>query len=272
MLPNTDQLAPDLVEQILMKLGLSEPPSIDFLGLSQIYQAWCCKIPFDNIRKRIHLAEKNPLPLPGHDDTEFFDGWLRFGFGGTCWAGNAALYALLDTLGFSCERVTATMLPDSNQPPNHGTVTVHCGEKQFLVDASMLHSTPLSLTPNQHSAIVHPAWGLTCSPLDQRWSIRWRPLHLPNGCTCRIEAFSVTRDSFRQLNEASRERSPFNDALYIRLNAEESVIGISGGLSVDFPPSGKVVKKLLTHENRLKLLVEKMGISEEILSRIQQDH
>ena len=268
MPPNTDQLSQELVEHILAKLGFSEPPSVDFTGLSRLYKAWCHKIPFDNIRKRIHLVENNLLPLPGHDDAEFFRGWLRFGVGGTCWAGNAALYALLDALGFSCELGTATMLTDSTQPPNHGTVCVRCGGKKFLVDASMLHNTPLLLAPNQSSAIDHPAWGLTCTPFAQHWSIRWRPLHLLDGCTCRIERFSVTRNSFRMLNEASRTRSPFNDSLFIRLNAGESVIGISGGMSIIFSPSGQVVRNFLSHESRLKLLVEKMGISEEMLLKI----
>ena len=268
MPPTTDQLSPDLVEQILTKLGFSEPPSVDFSGLSRLYKAWCHKIPFDNIRKRIHLAEQNPLPLPGHDDAEFYRGWLRFGVGGTCWAGNAALYALLDTLGFSCQRGTATMLTDSTQPPNHGTVCVQFGTKRFLVDASMLHNTPLLLAPNQSSAIDHPAWGLTCSPLAGHWSIRWRPLHISDGCTCRIEGFSVTRNTFRQLNEASRTRSPFNDTLYIRLNSAESVIGISDGMSIVFSPSGEVVKKCISPESRVKLLIDKMGISEKILPNL----
>jgi len=251
-----------------MKLGFSEPPTVDFTGLSNIYEAWCHKIPFDNIRKRIHLAKNNTLPLPGHDDVEFYRGWLRFGVGGTCWAGNAALYALLDALGFSCKRGTATMLKDSKQPPNHGTVCVQCEGNQFLVDASMLHNTPLLLTPNQPSAIDHPAWGLTCSPLDHHWAIRWHPLHMPDGCTCRIEEFSVTRNSFRQLNEVSRTNSSFNDTLYIRLNKAKSVIGISDAMSITFSSSGKVVKKCLSHESILKLLIQNMGISEEILPNI----
>lgn len=265
MPPKTDSLSPALVEQILIKLGFSEQPPVDYAGLSSLYKAWCHKIPFDNIRKRIHLAENNPLPLPGHNEAEFFRGWLRFGVGGTCWAGNAALHAFLDTLGFTCERVTATMLTDSTQPPNHGTVVVHCAGKRFLVDASMLHDTPLLLSPDQPTAIDHPAWGLTCAPLDQHWSINWRPLHMPDGCICRTEEFSVTRNTFQQFNEASRNRSPFNDSLYIRLNSGESVIGISAEMSVIFTSSGKVTKELVSHKSRLKLLVEKLGIREEII-------
>jgi len=91
---------------------------------------------------------------------------------------------------------------------------------------------------------------------------------MPGSCICRIERFPVSRNTFQQLNEASRTRSPFNDALYIRINTAENVIGILGETSVVFTPSGEVAKLLLSHESRHQLLVEKMGISEEIISKI----
>ncbi len=266
-----DQLSSELVEQILMKLGFSEQPPIDITGLTSLYRTWCQKIPFDNILKRVHLAAKDPSPLPGHDDTEFFQRWLHYGVGGLCWAGNAALYALLEALGFSCSLGTATMLTDAKQPPNHGTVSVLLGDKQYLVDASMLHNTPLLLDPDQSSSIDHRGWGLTCSPHNQLWNIRWRPLHMVDGCSCRIEEFSVSKETFRLLNEVTRTQSPFNDALYLRLNSQDCVIGISGGETVNFTASGEIITTPLSPESRLKWLVEKMGIREEIVSQIPPD-
>lgn len=267
----TENLSPELVERVLLKLGFTQPPTMDFTGLSDLYGAWCRKIPFDNIRKRIHLSDNDPRPLPGYDAAEFFQGWLQYGVGGTCWAGNGALHALLKTLGFSCGRGTATMLTDRQQPPNHGTVVVQWAGRRFLVDASMLHSTPLLLSRAEPSAIDHPAWGLRCSPQGGQWTIRWRPLHMPDGCDCRLEQFSVPRDTFRQLNEASRQRSIFNNSMYIRLNIGDHVIGISGKMGVYFTSSGAVARSLLTDEDRNKMLIEKMGISEEIIVRIPQD-
>ncbi len=264
-------LSPELIEQILIKLGFSKPPAIDLPGLSGLYKTWCSKVPFDNIRKRIHLAANSAHPLPGHDDTEFFQGWLDYGVGGTCWAGNAALHALLDSLGFSCCLATATMEIGSNQQPDHGTVAVQFDTNQFLVDASMLHNQPLQLIPGKTSSINHPAWGLKCSPHEEKWLIHWRPLHMLDGCDCRIGNFSISRDSFRQLNEESRKRSPFNDSLYIRLNSEEIVMGISDGTAFNFLASGEIIKTTLTHEKRLKLLIEQFGISEEIAFRVPPD-
>jgi len=271
MLQKNNPLSQELVVKILAKLGFSEPLPVDIAGLTRLYRAWCRRVPFDNIRKRLHLAANNPLPLPGHDDAEFYHGWLRFGVGGTCWAGNAALHALLESLGFSCQRGTATMLTDAQQPPNHGTVSVQCSGKQFLVDASMLHDTPLLLTPDYPTGVDHPAWGLSCTPRQNHWIIRWRPLHMPDGCDCRLEEFSVARETFRQFNEVTRTLSPFNTGLYVRLNARNSVIGISDGMAVTFTATGEVITKHLSFEDRCKLLVEEFGISAEIVRQMPAD-
>jgi N-hydroxyarylamine O-acetyltransferase len=163
------------------------------------------------------------------------------------------------------------MLTQGSQPPNHGTVFVQLEESLFLVDASMLHDTPLLLEPGQQSTVAHPAWGLECFPWGKLWRIRWRPLHMPDGCDCRIENLSVARDTFRQLNEMTRSRSPFNDALYARLNTEEGVLGISGGALVNFTITGEFQTTSLSPEKRLKYLIEKIGIKEEIAVQIPPD-
>lgn len=272
-----NHLSPELVENILTQLGLSGPPSINIAGLTSVYRAWCRRVPFDNIRKRIHLTAQSPLPLPGYDDAEFFRGWLGSGVGGLCWAGNAALHALLKALGFSCSLGTATMLTDANQPPNHGTVSVQLEGDLFLVDASILHETPLLLHPERPSAVAHPSWGVSCSPHRNVWNIRWRPLHMTDGCDCRIEELSVPRDIFREFNEITRTQSPFNDSLYVRINsthienAEECVMGISQGKAITFNAAGEIITSHLSRENRLKYLVEQVGIKEEIAAQIPPD-
>ena len=268
---NNDHLSQELVEQILMKLGFSAPPPISIAGLSSLYRAWCHKVPFDNILKRIHLAAGNPAPLPGYDDTDFYKKWLRYGVGGLCWSGNGALHALLKALGFSSRIGTATMVIDDKQPPNHGTVTVQIENQLFLVDASMMHNTPLPLDSEHPSAIDHPAWGLTCTPNEGKWLIQCRLLHMPDGCPCRIEDLSVSRNTFRQLNEVTRTLSPFNNSLYVRLNVQESVLGISAGMAVNFTPSGEMHTTLLSPQDRHSMLVDVMGISEEIIYQIVPD-
>src|ERR671930_2797359 len=84
----TEELSIDLLERVLMKLGLSNRPAPTLDGLQTLYAAWCRKVPFDNVRKLIHLYNHDPGPLPGDDATDFFNAWLTYGTGGTCWAGH----------------------------------------------------------------------------------------------------------------------------------------------------------------------------------------
>ena len=53
-MPHAEALAPALLERVLSKLGLSEPPSPTLEGLRTLYPAWCRKVPFDNIRQLMH--------------------------------------------------------------------------------------------------------------------------------------------------------------------------------------------------------------------------
>lgn len=67
-------------------------------------------MPFDNVRKLIHLSSQNPAALAGDDATDFFEAWLRHGAGGTCWPGHGALHSLLSALGFDADRAVGTMM------------------------------------------------------------------------------------------------------------------------------------------------------------------
>ena len=161
-MPHAEALAPALLERVLSKLGLSEPPSPTLEGLRTLYPAWCRKVPFDNIRQLIHRRSQDLSPMPGGDATEFFEAWLVYGTGGTCWSGNGALHALLLSLGFEAARGLCTMLVAPDIPPNHGSVLVVYEGSRYVVDASILHSEPLRLDPDAPSIIVHPAWGVQC--------------------------------------------------------------------------------------------------------------
>ena len=90
----------ELLERVLAALGFSHRPERSPAGLRAVYAAWCQKIPFDNVRKLIHLRAGKEAPFPGGVAEDFFEGWLKYGTGGTCWAGAGACHALLSTLGF----------------------------------------------------------------------------------------------------------------------------------------------------------------------------
>ena len=257
------------MEQVLAKLGA---PALraDESGLRAIYAAWCRCVPFDNVRKLIHVRSGNASVLPGDDPDDFFAAWLAHGAGGTCWAGNGALHALLEALGFEASRGIATMLAAPNVPPNHGTVRVTLPSGPFLVDASILHGEPLPLA-DQATAIDHPTYGVRCTPEGDRWRIRWRPLHMPDGMDCRIERFGAGADEFRALHEATRGWSPFNFQLSARLVRGDEVVGIGFGARGEIRADGRMESGRLDARERTRYLVDVLGMSEAIAAKLPED-
>ncbi|MPZ13906.1 MAG: hypothetical protein GEU73_05705 [Chloroflexi bacterium] len=267
----SEGLAADLLDRVLMKLGFSDYPEATLDGLRRVYAAWCRRVPFDNVRKLIHLHANVPGPLPGDHAAEFFEAWLSHGTGGTCWAGNGALHALLVSLGLAAGRGIGSMLTSPDVPPNHGTVWVDVEGARYLVDASILHSEPLCLKEGAATRIEHPAWGVQCGQRDGRWHVRWRPLHIPTGIDCRIEHFLATRTEFEEFHERTRPWSPFNYALSARLICRDTVAGVAFGQAVTLERDGGVVQEHVGCEGRLRLLVDQLGMSEEIVSRLPPD-
>ena len=265
------ELSMDLCERVLMKLGLSARPAPTLDGLQTLYAAWCRKVPFDNVRKLIHVQHHDPGPLPGDDAADFFEAWLTYGTGGTCWAGNGALHTLLVSLGFRAYRGIGTMLVAPHVPPNHGTVLVACDETRYVVDASILHSEPLRLDESTPTGVAHPAWGVHCGRRDGSWYIRWRALHKPDGLDCRIEHMDVTRETFRERHEHTRPWSPFNYELYARGIRGDTVMGTAYGQRVELDGAGGVIHNQLEGDGRIRLLVDELRMKEEIVLRLPQD-
>lgn len=268
---NSSLLTPDLVDRILAKLGLAAAPSSDLEGLRTIYTAWCRMVPFDNVRKLIHLRRGDTGPLPGDDPADFFHAWLTHGTGGTCWAGNGALHALLLSLDFAARRGVGTMLTAPDLPPNHGTVLVTHDGARYVVDASILHGVPLRLDARDATVVDHPAWGVQCGNRDGHWYIRWRPLHRPEGLDCRLDHLDVSRQWFHESHERTREMSPFNHALYLRVVRGDRVVGVAHGTHIEYNAEGPPAARPLAAHDRVRFLVEEVGLSEEIAHTLPDD-
>lgn len=272
MSSDTDQLSPDLLERALLRLGFSDRPATTLGGLQTLYAAWCRNVPFDNVRKLIHLDRNESGPLPGDDAADFFEAWLTYGTGGTCWAGNGALYTLLASLGFQVSRGIGTMLAAPNIPPNHGTVWVGDKADRYIVDASILHCEPLRLDERTPTSVAHRGWGVQCSQRDDgHWYIRWRPLHTPAGLDCRIDRLYATGETFREMHEETRAWSLFNYELHARVIRGDSMLGIARGQRVELTGTGEIVQRRLEGNDRIRILVEELGISEEVAQQLPQD-
>lgn len=271
MASQTETLVPDLLERVLEKLGFADRPAPTLDTLQALYRSWCRGVPFDNVRKLIHLHANSPGPLPGDAPTDFLTAWLRHGTGGTCWAGNGALHAVLGSLGYTATRGIATMVTSPDVPPNHGTVVVELDGARYMVDASILHVEPLRLDEAEPTLIAHPAWGVEYRKQDGRWHIRWRPLHTPGGIDCRIERLGASGETFSESHEGTRAWSPFNYELNARLIRGDAVVGVAFGQHVTLDASGGVTREPISAKERGAVLVQELGMSDEIARQLPPD-
>lgn len=269
--PNEVPLDPALTERVLERLGIARRPDPDFDGLREVYAAWSQAVPFDNLRKLRHVSANDAGPLPGDDVRDFLQAWLAWGAGGTCWAGNGALCMLLRSLGFEAVRAVATMLVAPNVPPNHGSVVAHVDGRCWLVDASMIYAEPLLLSEDAETAVEHPARGVRCNRRDQRWHVRWRPLHLPDGFECRLEALSAGAAEFCERHEATRAWSPFNYEANARVNRGDRVIGLAFGHRVELDATGAVLRTPVDADGRLRVMVDELGIHPELAEQVPSE-
>jgi N-hydroxyarylamine O-acetyltransferase len=267
----TETLQEKLVERILARLGFNRRPDPSVDALRGLYSAWCERVPFDNIRKLIHVRAANPAPLPGSTPEDFFEAWLNFGAGGTCWPGAGALHALLVSVGFDAVRGIGTMLAAPNLPPNHGTVLVKLDGQFFLVDSSILHGHPLSLNKDSESSISHSAWGIRGVWREGNWYIQWRPLMKLEGFECRVDRFPAGEKDFTESYARTRGWSPFNYELSVRVNRGDKVIGVASGHAISLLPDGSVARAPLTRDERRRLLIEDVGITEALVMQLPDD-
>jgi N-hydroxyarylamine O-acetyltransferase len=265
------EISPALTERVLSALGFAQAPLPDLAGLRALYHAWCRGVPFDNLRKRIHLARGLTSAFPGDRAEDFFEAWLQYRTGGTCWAGNGALASLLRALGFPVQRGVATMLARPDIPPNHGTVLVTLAEGLYVADASILHSEPLRLDDEAETVIDHPAWGVRAGSRDGKWYIRWRPLHAPGGLECRIDHLGATRAEFSERHEMTRPWGGFNYEIHARLIRGSSIVGTCLAKRVEFDDAGAVRERKLDREAQRRFLIEELGISEAIVAQLPVD-
>lgn len=264
-------LESELVDRILSEFGLSKRPTVDFDGLKELYTAWCHNVPFDNLRKLIHVTQENPAPLPGDNALDFFNAWLAHRTGGTCWSANGALQALLHSLGFPAVRGVATMLVVPDLPPNHGTVLVEMDGSRYMVDASIQHELPIQLDLDDPASLEHFRWKLRLRHTDNKWHIWWQPLHMLEGLECRLDSFPATHAEFQERHEMTRGWSPFNYELQTRKIDGDKTIGIGRGMWVELSTNGESTSKEVDFEERQKLLIERLGYSEEIVGKLPAD-
>jgi N-hydroxyarylamine O-acetyltransferase len=253
-------LSPSTTEAVLAKLGFSTSPDPDLAGLDAVYGAWCRGVPFDNLVKRIHLANGSAERIANGPPPAFFEWWLRAG----------GLHALLVALGFDARRGSAAMFDNISGPIHtHGTTLVRIDGTDHWVDSSMLTNVVLPLVPHgatRHHDPLAPVWS---EPVDDLWRVWWTSPVNGEEIGCLLIDDDVTAEHYLVRYEASREMSPFNTAVYTTRNTADARIAIAFGQRFERRADG--ITSVPLGDDRDRILIDDFGYSEAIVARLPPD-
>jgi N-hydroxyarylamine O-acetyltransferase len=250
-----------LRDRILEQLGFVAPPPTDLAGLRAVYAAWCARVPFDNVRKMIALRTPG-ASLPGTTPDDFFEAWLLDGAGGTCWPSSHALWALLAAAGFDARRVVGSMRDTGYG--SHGTVKARVDGVDWLVDSSLLTHAPV---PCGDVVFIgsDPVWPVEVEPADDTHIVWFDGLPLWDPLPCRILQDPAEPGWYVSAYETSRERSPFNQRLYIRRNRARDVRLLIGSACYTRTAAG-VDSRPLGRSEMCETLSRDFGLSERLVA------
>jgi arylamine N-acetyltransferase len=150
-------LEPALVDRYLRALGIPRrPPSLD--ALAELSAAQLTRVPFENVSKLVRLQRLGLTTLP--PPAMHLEGIERLHLGGTCYANNYYLYALLAALGYRARLCGA----DMRSPDVHLVVMVALDGRELLLDggygAPFLRPLPLDTHQDQVVELGTDRWVL----------------------------------------------------------------------------------------------------------------
>jgi N-hydroxyarylamine O-acetyltransferase len=257
-------------EAVLARLGLDERPDANATGLAIVYAAWCERVPFDNLVKRIHLASGSREPFPNGTPQAFFALYLKHGTGGTCWPSSNALHALLVGLGFETRRASGAMREDRYGPIHtHATEIVTLDGQEYWVDTSMLTRVPLPLHKGIVTQIEREHDRVRAEPVGEMWRVWWELPSNGEPIACLLLDDSVDEAHYLARYEASRELSGFNDSIYATRVTASGKVNISKGVLYHRTTAGLMQRDI--GDDRSEILVEEFGYSEQIVARLPPD-
>lgn len=273
-MPTGPVLAPDYLDRVLERLGLVDPPTLDLSGLNGLYAAFCVHVPDDNIQKRVWFGSDRRHPVTGGDPVQFFDNWLRYGTGGTCWPINGAFCTLLQSLRFDARRIAGSMLVEANPGANHGSVVVAVEGRDYLVDAQIASFEALPLDAHTETG-TDGLHGISATPLAHgSFDIGFRPgVKREHPLVFRTipELNNVDHAFFLQGYDQSTRHSPFNDCLYISRHYPDGLVTVYRNSRIAIDADNAIRRTELTDAARNRVLIEELEISEDIVAALPPD-
>ncbi|MDC0033325.1 arylamine N-acetyltransferase [Alphaproteobacteria bacterium] len=273
------KLSSEILTHILIKLDLAEKPECNLVGLNRVYAAYCGHVPRDNIQKRIWLTGKQNTPVTGGDPIEFFENWLAHGTGGTCFPASGGLHTLLCALGFDAKRVTGCVIRDGIEyDANHSSVMARVDGADFLVDPQQASFTALPIIPGKTSSAGNGIHSTRTVPVPGGFELqsfpgsnRQEPLRIRfylENCFV-SHAFFLENYALSAVRELGR--SPFNDTLIVSRRFPGSLVIVGRGNRIEVSADNTVTKVEINIDERNKILIKELGISEEITKAIPPD-
>jgi N-hydroxyarylamine O-acetyltransferase len=259
--------SPALLERVFTRLGLWSQPRADRAGLESLYLAWCRNVPFDNVRKRIALANGGTEPLPGGLPADFLSAWLEHGTGGTCWPSSNGLHALVAACGFDVRRISASMFDRNDH--NHASLIVRLDGREWMVDSSIECDVPIPLARGVERTIESPIHPIRIEPVGDSFRVHWAMAHNSNTMPCRLMQDPVDEAFYLERYEISRGYSVFNTSLYARRNFPGRLVSFVGRTRHEKTPTGVTSRELAESELR-EALVGEVGLSPEIVSTLEK--
>jgi arylamine N-acetyltransferase len=260
-----------------MKLGLTEQPGIDLVGLNTLCAAFSGNVSNDNIQKRIWFAGEQTTPVTGGNPIEFFENWLAHGTGGTCYPINNAIYTLARALGFDARRIAGSNIVEGfDTDANHGSMLITLEGIDYLVDAQFAAFEALPLMPGQAASTGKGIHDIEAVPVEDGFHVLWyaghnreQPIHF--HLTPKYDP--VDHAIFLTLYErsTSNSRSPFNESLYISRHFSDSILTVGRKNKITVSSDNNVTTTELTDEERQKVLIEDFGISEQTVNTLPPD-
>lgn len=258
-----------LVERVLEHFGFSDFPEPTLDSLHRVYKAWSRGVGYDNVQKRIYFGEAATGPFPLADPNDFVEAYLKHGTGGSCWVAAEAFYGLLYRLGFDVCRVAGQML-NCNDPmkPNHGSVLVNFDGIDYAADPSMCGEEAIALIKGKSTSAASPAHGLWSHGDGNYW---WKPGHSRTAIEYTTQFRPCSYNYFVERYEKTKEFSLFNSVLYVRRNTDDGILTIGRGNLIRVDNTGSMASEPIAPEDLPTYLIDFMGLSEEIVSRLPPD-
>lgn len=267
--PNWTELREDMVERVLEYIGFSNRPDPTIETLNEVLKQWSVHFGYDNVGKRIYLAENQTGAFPLMDPNDYFEWALKHGTGGGCWPSGEAAFGLIRRLGFDVERIAGTM-PIVGDPlyPAHGGLDVHFGSRTFRAEPSLGSDSALELIDGTPTKQDHEAFGMWSNGDGNVW---WRPGHSRTAIEITMKLKKLSSAFFYYRNEATKQFSIFNSSAYIRRTRNNGSLTYARGKLITIDENGEMSAVAVEPKDLKAVYVNSFGLSEEIADRMPSD-